>query len=394
MEAEADFRIHVVIVSHDPGLWFDETLESISAQDLPLVDVTVVDAGSESDSTARVQRYLPQAVVHRLDSNPGFGPAANQVLADTDPAPDFFVFCHDDVALAPNALRLLAHEAVRSNAGIVGPKYVDWDDPSRILQVGLIVDKTGVSNPSVEVGELDQEQHDVVQEMFAVPGGCVLVRGDLFRAVGGFDPEMSFCYEHVDLCWRARTVGARVMVAPTAVVRHRQRLADRISRTQTERLVRRHRIRALLSVYGVWHSVRVIPQAMALSAVELLVSLVTGHLRQARQIGASWGIQPGPTGVDTATTAGRRAIPPRRGLPHPPLAVPGPCPSDHSIDELEEQCGRRGLDQEHPGGPVEPVPSLGACGHRHSDLGFARGSGFGRREHSRGWRYGPAGVEF
>ncbi|MYL10354.1 MAG: glycosyltransferase, partial [Acidimicrobiia bacterium] len=79
MEAKADFRIHVVIVSHDPGLWFDESLESIAAQDLPLVDVTVVDAASESDTTARVHRFLPQAVVHRLDSNPGFGPAANQV---------------------------------------------------------------------------------------------------------------------------------------------------------------------------------------------------------------------------------------------------------------------------------------------------------------------------
>lgn len=289
MEAKADFRIHVVIVSHDPGLWFDEMLESIAAQDHPLVDVTVVDAGSESDSTARVERFLPQAAIHRLNSNPGFGPAANRVLLEADSAPDFFVFCHDDVALAPNALRLLAHEAVRTNAGIVGPKYVDWDDPSRILQVGLMVDKTGVPIPTVEAGELDQEQHDVVQEMFAVPGGCVLVRGDLFRAIGGFDPEMSFCYEHVDLCWRARTVGAHVMVAPTAVVRHRQRLADRISRTQTEGLLRRHRIRTLLSVYGAWYSVRVIPQALMLSALELLAALATGHLSQARQIGASWG---------------------------------------------------------------------------------------------------------
>lgn len=289
MEAKADFRIHVVVVSHDPGLWFDEMLESIAAQDHPFVDVTVVDAGSESDPTARVQRFLPQAAVHRLDSNPGFGPAANQVLMGADPAPDFFAFCHDDVVLAPNALRLLAHEAVRSNAGIVGPKHVDWDDPSRILQVGLVVDKTGVANPSVEVGELDQEQHDVVQEAFAVPGGCVLVRGDLFRAVGGFDPEMSFCYEHVDLCWRARTLGARVMVAPTAVVRHRQRLAERISRAQIERLARRHRIRTLLSVYRAWHSVRVVPQAMVLSAVDLLAALATGHLGRARQIAASWG---------------------------------------------------------------------------------------------------------
>ena len=289
MEAKADFRIHVVIVSHDPGLWFDEMLESIAGQDHRFVDVTVVDADSESDPTARVYRFLPQAAVHRLDSNPGFGPAANQVLESTSPAPDFFVFCHDDVVLAPNALRLLANEAVRSNAGIVGPKYVDWDDPSRILQVGFMVDKTGVAIPTVESGELDQEQHDVVQDMFAVPGGCVLVRGDLFRAVGGFDPEMSLCYEHVDLCWRARTAGARVMVVPTAVVRHRRRLAERTSQSQVEGLTRRHRIRTLLSAYGPWYSVGVIPQAVMLSAIEMLIALVTGHLHRARQIGAAWG---------------------------------------------------------------------------------------------------------
>ena len=289
MEAKAEFRIHVVVVSHDPGLWFDEMLESIAAQDHPRVAVTVVDAGSESDPTTRVQRLLPQAAVRQLDSNPGFGPAANQVLGDSGPVPDFFVFCHDDVVLAPNALRLLAQEAVRSNAGIVGPKYVDWDDPERLLQVGLLVDKTGVVISAVESGELDQEQHDAVQEMFAVPGGCVLVRGDLFRALGGFDPEMTFCYEHVDLCWRARTVGARVMVAPTAVVRHRQQLAERVPGIQVERLIRRHRIRTLLSVYGPWHSLRVIPQAAMLSVVELLIALVTGHLGRVRQIGAAWG---------------------------------------------------------------------------------------------------------
>ena len=289
MPAKPDYRIHVVIVSHDPGLWFDEMMESIAAQDHRSVEVTVVDTGSEADPTARVRRFLPEASVRCLGYNPGFGPAVNQVLLDAGPNPDFFVFCHDDVVLAPSALRVMASEAARSNAGVVGPKYVDWDDPSRILQVGLAVDKTGVPIPMVEAGELDQEQHDAVQEMFAVPSGCLLVRGDLFRAIGGFDPEITFCYEDVDLCWRARTVGARVMVVPTAVVRHRQRLTERISDTQVSRLMRRHRVRTLLSVYGAWHSVRVIPQAMLLSALELLVALITGHLSQARQIGASWG---------------------------------------------------------------------------------------------------------
>ena len=291
MEAKPDFRIHVVIVSHDPGLWFDETLESLAAQDHPLAAVTVVDAASEADPTARVQRFLPQAAVVRLEDNPGFGAAANHVLQrlDADPGPAFVAVCHDDVVLAPDALRLLAEEAVRSNAGIVGPKYVDWDDPARIRQVGLLVDKTGVPVPTVEAGELDQQQHDTVQDLFAVPGGCVLVRQDLFRAVGGFDAEMSFCYEHVDLCWRSRVAGARVAVVPAAVVGHRQRLSERLSPPLVARLSRRHRVRTLLSVYGGWHTLRVIPQALVLSAVELVSALVTGHLGQARQVVGSWG---------------------------------------------------------------------------------------------------------
>ena len=289
MEVRPDFRIHVVIVSHNPGLWFDEMLESIAAQDHPLAEVTVVDTGSEADPTARVRRFLPHASVRCLGYNPGFGPAANEVLMNAGPVPDFFVFCHDDVSLALNTLRLMVEEAVHSNAGIVGPKYVDWDDPARIRQVGLLVDKVGIPAPTVEIGELDQGQHDAVQDTFAVPGGCVLVRGDLFRAIGGFDPEMPFCYEHVDLCWRARVAGARVMAVLTAAVRHRQRLAERLAQTRVDGLWRRHRVRTLLSVYGVWHSVRVVPQAVMLSAVEILVALATGHWSQARRIGAAWG---------------------------------------------------------------------------------------------------------
>lgn len=288
MTAKSDIRIQVVIVSHDPGLWFDELLESVAAQDLQVVNVTVVDTGSEADPTARVHRFLPQATVHRLEPDSGFASAANRVL-DADPAPGFIAVCHDDVVLAPNALRLLAEEAIRSNAGIVGPKYVDWDDSSVIRQVGLLVDKTGTPVSTVEPGELDQQQHDAVQDMFAVPGGCVLVREDLFRAVGGFDPKMSFCYEHVDLCWRARTVGARVMVVPSAVVRHRQRLHERLTPALVSRLYRRHRVRTLLSVYGMWHSLRVVPQAMMLAALGLLAALLTGHVSRARQIAGSWG---------------------------------------------------------------------------------------------------------
>ena len=100
------------------------------------------------------------------------------------------MFCHDDVAPAPDAIRLMVEEAFRSNAGVVAPKLVDWDDPMRLLQVGLGADKSGAPAELVEAGELDQEQHDAVRDIFWAPGGFTLVRADLFATLGGFDAVM------------------------------------------------------------------------------------------------------------------------------------------------------------------------------------------------------------
>src|ERR1019366_7335935 len=69
----------VVIVTHDPGPWFDEALSSFGAQDYAEMSVLVLDAGSADDVTARVAAVLPTAFVRRFGGNPGYGAIADQV---------------------------------------------------------------------------------------------------------------------------------------------------------------------------------------------------------------------------------------------------------------------------------------------------------------------------
>src|SRR5690606_27549866 len=116
----------------------------------------------------------------------------------------------------------LVDEAMRSNAGVVGPKVVDWHTRDRLLSVGMGADKFGAPSSNVEPGELDQEQHDAVRDVFYVPGGATLVRADLFTSLGGFDPGIDLVGEDLDLCWRAHLVGARVLVVPRARIAHRE----------------------------------------------------------------------------------------------------------------------------------------------------------------------------
>jgi len=178
-----------VVVTCDPGPWFEQALTSIAAQDYPNLSVLVIDAGSLDDPTGTVAGVLPKAFVRRLGERTGFATAANQVLSMVEGA-SHLLLCHDDVVLAPDAIRLLVEEAFRSNAGIATPKYVQWDAPDRLLAVGATTDRVGVIRDLVDPGELDQQQHDSVRDILIAPGGATLIRADLFAALGGFDEQI------------------------------------------------------------------------------------------------------------------------------------------------------------------------------------------------------------
>ena len=201
----------------------------------------------------------------------------------------FFCFLHDDVALEPTTIRALVEEAFRSNAGIVGPKLVEWDDPRRLLAVGMGADKAGVLVSLVEPGELDQEQHDAVRDVFVVPSACMLVRVDLFDALDGFDPDIPKYGHALDLCWqRARRRCARHGQPRHARVRHTETEEQGVHDDDRARLLARHRLRTVLTCYGVLNLIRVLPQIAILTMATTISSLLTGHPGRAKSALGAW----------------------------------------------------------------------------------------------------------
>jgi hypothetical protein len=187
--------------------------------------------------------------------------------------------CHDDVALAPDAVRWLVEEAYRRNGGLTCPKLVAWEAPERLLSVGLGADRLGVAHPLVEQGELDQGQHDAAHEVFLAPSAALLVRTDLWRALEGFDPAIGAPGEDLELCWRAQLAGARVVVAPHARVRHLEAGARGLRpggppggpSVEGHREV--NRLRTLWSCYSWWALLVAVPVSVLLAVAEALWGL-------------------------------------------------------------------------------------------------------------------------
>ena len=270
-----------VMVVYEPGDWFDEVLEGLADQDYDNLKCLFLLIGEAGDVPERVRRRVPNAFVRAVGQVSGYGAAANEVLRLVEGDNGFFCFLHDDVALDPSAIRLLIEELYRSNAGIVGPKLVSWDDPGVLQHVGLGVDRFGEVDSLVEEGEVDQEQHDAVRDVFALPSACMVIRADLFRAIGGFDDSIDFYGDDVDLCWRAHLGGARVVVVPTARARHREALSERRPDLRPALLHARHRMRSVATLTGARRLLLLSFQLFFVTLSELVVGLFSGRPREA-----------------------------------------------------------------------------------------------------------------
>ncbi len=278
-------------MAHEPGVWFDDCVASLAAQTYDRLGVLFVLTGDQATYPgleATVADHLNVAQIVHAPETKGYGDAVAKGLAEFEANAKLLLLCHDDVALAPGAVSILVSEAVDSNAGVVGPKLVDWMEPRVIQSVGFATDKFGTPIPLAERGDLDQEQYDSVDDVFSVAGACLLIRSDLYELVGGYDTGISFYGDDLDLCWRVQAAGARVLVAPDAVVRHRDGLLARSDIDDDERLKSRHRLRTVLSGYGGFRTARVLPQHILLTVVQAIAAVLTGRVGRLRNLLGAW----------------------------------------------------------------------------------------------------------
>ncbi len=294
MESRAPAVVAVVVTTGSgPGL--EVAVASLAAQNYEELSLLVVANGETEHVAARVAGAAPNAYVRLLDENRGFGAACNEASLMVEGSA-FFLFCHDDVRLEPDALRMMVEVAFRANAGIVTPKFVSYDDPMVLLHVGQTCDRFGVVHERVELGEIDHGQQDLERDVFVAPGGVTLVRSDLFATLRGFDPLIPVLGEDLDISWRAQIAGARIVVAPLAKVAHRetiacgQRAVTAIGTRHASRqdLQRRHQLLVVATGWGRLATVTTLAYLFVMDTMEFVLAVLGRDSDRAGAIVGSW----------------------------------------------------------------------------------------------------------
>ncbi|RHX78235.1 glycosyltransferase family 2 protein [Leptospira yasudae] len=175
------------------------------------------------DGTRDLLEKLPkkkQRSVHLSEQNLGFA-GGNNAAVKVASKSDWILLINPDSRLAPNFFAEC--EKTLSSRGkeysVVSFLMLKEDQ-------GEIVDGAGdiyhVSGAAWRRGYKQKLTQEYLQEaeIFSACGGAMAIRSELFERLGGFDEDF-FCYmEDVDLSFRARLLGEKVLFTPNVRVFH------------------------------------------------------------------------------------------------------------------------------------------------------------------------------
>lgn len=219
-------KVSVVILNWNGKALLERYLPSV-VRHTPgdIGEVVVADNGSSDGSVAYLQREFPSVRIIPLDRNYGFAEGYNRALAEVDA--EYAVLLNSDVEVTPGWLDApLAELDAHADIAAVQPKLLSDRNRSEFEYAGAsggFIDTYGYPfcrGRVFDVVEPDNGQYDTTCDLFWGSGACLVVRKSVYESAGGLDAGFFAHQEEIDLCWRFRSRGYRVVCTPVSVVYH------------------------------------------------------------------------------------------------------------------------------------------------------------------------------
>ncbi|QQR72218.1 MAG: methyltransferase domain-containing protein [Holophagales bacterium] len=235
----------------------------------------------------------PRIEVCRLDEPLGFGAANNRAVAQAlahRPFPDFLFFLNNDAALRPDALQRMI-EALASDpvAGAAGPTLLVWGAEDHLNSLGLNLTRTAEAwDEGIGIAEPAYGPRPGRREVLAVTGAALLVRGEVWKSLGGWSEIFGFYMEDLDLCLRVQALGRTVLHVADAEAAHAVSATAGAFSEFKVRLFWRNRWVLLLLHWPTTLLVTVLPRVLASELSLYRRRLAVGALDDARRQRQSW----------------------------------------------------------------------------------------------------------
>jgi GT2 family glycosyltransferase len=188
-------------------------------------EIIVADNASTDASLELMKSKFPNIRTIVLDKNYGFADGYNKALEQVDA--DYFVLLNSDVEVTSGWLSpMIEFMNGHDNVAACQPKILSFNNRTFFEHAGAcggFIDRFGFPfcrGRVFGVVEQDKGQYNDIADIFWATGACLVVRSSVFHKVGGLDASFFAHMEEIDLCWRLKSRGYRVVCIPQSTIYH------------------------------------------------------------------------------------------------------------------------------------------------------------------------------
>lgn len=250
----------------------------------PGTTIYVIDNASTDNSLTVLKDNFPTVKIIVLDKNYGFPGGYNRGLKLIEA--EYFILLNSDVEVTANWISPMLNliEADKSIAA-VQPKILSYQVKNEFEYAGAaggFIDRFGFPfcrGRLFNVFEKDKGQYNYSDDIFWATGACLLVRAQLYNEIGGMDERFFAHMEEIDLCWRLKNRGYRIVYQGNSTIYHLG--GATLSKTNPRKtyLNFRNNLYLLLKNVKPWHVFPIFATRFFLDTIAVFKFLIGGEFK-------------------------------------------------------------------------------------------------------------------
>jgi GT2 family glycosyltransferase len=218
-------KVAVVILNWNGKKFLEKFLPSVVSNCPAYAQIIVADNNSSDDSVVFLKTHYPKITIIQNSINGGFAKGYNDALQQVNT--EYYVLLNSDVEVSPRWIEPLV-ELMDKDKRIAAcqPKIKSYSDKDHFEYAGAaggFIDKFGYPFCRGRIFnnvEKDNGQYDGTREIFWATGACLFIRANCYHQVKGFDEDFFAHMEEIDLCWRLKNIGYKIMYCSESTVFH------------------------------------------------------------------------------------------------------------------------------------------------------------------------------
>ena len=218
-------KVAIVILNWNGSSMMKQYLPSVLQYSRDEATVYVADNASTDDSLAMLSEHFPEVKQIVMDRNWGFADGYNKALAQIEA--EYFVLLNSDIEVTHHWLTpLIEYLDAHPEVAACQPKLlsvVDKDSFEYAGASGGFIDWLGYPfcrGRIFETVERDGGQYDYACDVMWATGAALMIRAKDYWEAGGLDGRFFAHNEEIDLCWRLRIRGRRIVCLPESYIYH------------------------------------------------------------------------------------------------------------------------------------------------------------------------------